>query len=114
MSFSKKDAELKPQVVNFSTVLAASPAVYQQTSTTATAVTGSVNAYVDSYDALTEARANGVRSEAMTTTKDDNRLTMLNLLRPIYAFIQDSSVISDTAKVQIGVHVKATHSSPQP
>jgi hypothetical protein len=114
MSFSKKDAELKPQVVNFSTVLAASPAVYQQTSTTATAVTAAVNSYVDSYDALTEARANGVRSEQMTTTKDDNRATMLDVLRPIYAYIQDSSVISDTAKVAIGVHVKSTTNTPQP
>ena len=47
-------------------------------------------------------------------TKDDNRTAMLNLLRPIYAFVQSSDAISDTAKVALGVHIRSTHAVPQP
>jgi len=114
MSFAKKDALLKPQAVNFSTVLAANPAVYQQTPATATSVTAAVGAYVASFDTLTEARANGVRSEQMTATKDADREAMLDALRPIYALVQESTLVSDALKIALGVHVKSTHNTPQP
>jgi len=114
MGFAKKDSVLKPQVQNFSTVLAASPSTYNQVAGTATAVTTAVDGYVDSLDALEAARANGVRSEQLTATKDQKRLEMLQLIRPLYAYIQDSLAISDTAKVAIGVLVKSLHPTPQP
>src|SRR5437868_8231312 len=103
MGFSSKDSVLSAEAQNFSTVLAADPAVYLQTSATATAVTAAVDAYVAALNILTEARANGVRSEQQTAAKDSSRLTMLELLRPIYAAVQDSVAISDEAKIALGV-----------
>jgi hypothetical protein len=113
MGFSSKDSVLSAQVQNFSTVLAADPLVYNQTPATATAVTTAVNAFVDALGILTEARANGVRSQQMTADKDSARLAMLDLIRPIYIAVQASS-ISDTAKIAIGVHIRDTHNTPQP
>jgi hypothetical protein len=114
MGFSRKDSVLAAEASNFSTVLAASPAVYNETAASATAVTTAVTAFVDSLNTLTEARANGVRSGQMTAAKDADRLAMLSLLRPIYASVQDSVSISNEAKIALGVHVKDTHNTPQP
>ena len=114
MGFSPKDAVLSAQVQNFSTVLAASPATYNEVAATATAVTTAVNAYVDALGILTEARANGVRSAQMTADKDSARLAMLNLIRPIYASVAASTTISDSAKIAIGAHIRDTHNTPAP
>jgi hypothetical protein len=81
---------------------------------TATAVTAAVDAYVDSLDALLTARANGVASKQSTATKDQKRLEMLQLIRPIYAAVQASMSIDDADKIAIGVLVKSLHPTPQP
>src|SRR5687768_2666368 len=114
MGFSSKDSELASQASNFSTVLAASAATYNETAATATAVTAAVDAFVNSLNILTEARANGVRSAQMTAQKNSDRQAMLNVLRPIYSSVQDSVSIPDTAKIALGVHVKDTQNDPQP
>jgi hypothetical protein len=77
-------------------------------------VTAAVDAFVNSLNILTEARANGVRSEQMTAQKNADRQAMLNLLRPVYASVQESVSISDMAKIALGVHVKDTQNDPQP
>src|SRR5688572_17086951 len=107
MGFSFKDSVLVGQAANFSAVLAASPATYNQTSATAAAVTTAVDLYVDAYNTMVAARANGVRSEQQTATTHATRLEMLNLLRPIYSAVQDSVSISDAEKIALGVYVKA-------
>jgi hypothetical protein len=114
MGFSAKDVELAAQVQNFSTVLAANAALYGQTPATAAAVTAAVDAFVASLNALTEARANGVRSEQMTAEKDANRSAMLDLLKPIYLAVQASKAISDQAKIALGVRIAATRRTRQP
>ena len=114
MGLSTKDAVLAAQAQNFSTVLAATPLVYGQTAPIATAVTAAVTAFVTSLNDLTEARANGVRSQQMTAAKDAARLAMLNLIRPIYTAVQAMATVSDEAKIALGVHVKDTHPSAQP
>ena len=114
MGFSRKDAVLAAEASNFSTVLAADPLVYNEVAATATAVTAAVEAFVNAFNDLTEARANGVRSQQMTASKNSTRLAMLNLIRPIYASVQESTTISDAAKIALGVHVKDTHNTPQP
>lgn len=105
---------LSAQAQNFSTVLAADPLIYNETVASAAAVTAAVDAYVDSLGILINARANGVRSQQMTAAKNSDRLAMLNLLRPIYASVQESVSISDEAKIALGVHVKDTQNTPQP
>jgi hypothetical protein len=114
MGFSRKDSALAAEASNFSTVLALDPVVYGETAGTATAVTAAVTAFVNSFNELTEARANGVHSEQMTATKNSLRKSMLDLMRPIYASVQESTSISDAAKIALGVHVKDTHNTPQP
>jgi hypothetical protein len=108
MGFSAKDVELAAQGLNFATVLAANAALYGQTPATAAAVTAAVDAFVGSLNALTEARANGVRSESMTAAKNADRSAMLDLLKPIYLAVQASKTISEGAKIALGVHVAAT------
>jgi hypothetical protein len=114
MGFSRKDSVLVAQAQNFSTVLTADPLVYGESAATATAVAAAVDAYVDSLNILSEARANGVRSQQQTAARDADRLAMLNLLRPIYAAVQDSVSISNEAKIALGVLVKDTTPTPQP
>jgi hypothetical protein len=114
VGFSTKDSVLSAQAQNFSTVLAASPATYNEVAATATAVTSAVNAYVDALGILTEARANGVRSQQMTADKDSARKSMLDLIRPIYASVAASTSISDSAKIAIGAHIRDAHNTPQP
>ena len=114
MGFSPKDSVLSAQAQNFSTVLAASPATYNEVAATATAVTSAVAAYVDALGILTEARANGVRSAQMTADKNSARLAMLNVIRPVYASVAASTSISDSAKIALGVHIRDTHNNPGP
>jgi hypothetical protein len=114
MALSTKDTVLRPQASNFSTVLAASPTTYQQTVPTATSVTAAVDAYIASLDALEDAKANGVRSSLLASTKDSLKLDMLNLLRPIYLAVQASKTISDTAKIALGVHIRKVEPTPVP
>jgi hypothetical protein len=114
MGFSRKDSVLSAQAQNFSTVLAASPATYNEVAATATAVTTAVTAYVDALGILTEARANGTRSQQQTADKDSARLAMLELIRPIYASVAASTSISDADKIAIGAHVRDAHNTPAP
>src|SRR5687768_18419921 len=106
MGFSSKDSELASQASNFSTVLAASAATYNETAATPTAVTAAVDAFVNSLNILTEARANGVRSAQMTAQKNSDRQAMLHVLRPIYSSVQDPVSTPDTAHIPPAVHIK--------
>ena len=78
MGFSRKDAELAAQALNFSTVLAADPAVYNEVAATATAVTAAVTAFVNAFNELTEARANGA-VRALTLPADAPLVTASEL-----------------------------------
>ncbi len=114
MGFSQKDGELTAQAGNFAAVLAANPAAYQQSPETALAVTAAVNAFVESQAALNEARANGVRSEALTATRNANRTAMLNLLRPIYLAVQASASIDTADKIALGIHIRNARNTSHP
>lgn len=114
MALSQKDSVLRGQVANFSEVLTAAPATYSQSAAVAVAVAALVDAFVQAFDALVLARANGVRSALMTATKNTTRLEMLKTLRPIYAYVQGSAAISDADKIALGVLVKKMHPTAQP
>jgi hypothetical protein len=109
MALSQKDSVLRGQVANFSAVLSASPATYAQSPDVAAAVAALVDAFVQAFDAMMLERANGIRSASATATKNSTRLEMLKALRPIYAYVQDSSTISDADKIALGVLVKKLH-----
>jgi hypothetical protein len=114
MGFSFKDVELVAQAQNFAAVLSADASVYGQTPETAALVSAAVATYVESFNTLIEARANGVRSEPMTATRNAHRAEMLNLMRPIYSGVQASKSISDEAKIALGVHLVPTRRRRSP
>ena len=114
MAIPTKDSLCVPWMQNFSTRLTASPATWGQTALIATAVAAAVDAYVQAYEALEQARADGTRSKASTAAKDSARLAALELIRPIYMGVQASYSISDENKILLGVKVPDRTRTPEP
>ena len=102
MGMPTKDSELAPYAGGFAARLAAQPVLYGQTSSVAASVDAAADAYVAAYNTLATSRANGVRSAVQTATKDATRASLLNLIRPIYHYVQ-ASTIGDADKIALGV-----------
>jgi hypothetical protein len=113
LAIPRKDSELVPYVGNFSAKLTAQPVLYGQTAIVATAVDAAADAYVAAYNALATARANGTRSAVQTATKDDTRVDLLKLIRPIYNYVQ-SSTINDADKIALGVSPRGQYTPQNP
>jgi len=112
MAIPKLDTDLKAFSDNFSEQIHAQPERYGISAPTAAAFAALQGAYAQAYRALIEARAGGVRSEAMTRRKDAARAEMLVLLRQLYTTVQASPTISEADKLTLGVHVRSR--SPRP
>jgi hypothetical protein len=114
MAIPKSDEKLVPYGSNFTTVYSADPITYGGTAASATALTAAFTAYQTAVTAMNDARANGTRSKQQTTSRTELRTAFVELVRPIYSYVQGSGAISDTDKVALGVHVRDAHPTPVP
>lgn len=114
MSIPLKDSLLVPWANNFATRISASGNPYSVSTAQQTEMTARTTAFVDAYNALMDARADGTRAASQTAAKDSAKDSLLELGRELYAFIAANTSISDADKILVGVHVRAAGASPVP
>jgi hypothetical protein len=106
MAIPTKDSDLVAWTTNFDEKITALPADFDLTPADATAYGVVSDAYVASYNTLVASRESGVFSMALTTSKDLAKGNLLAMARELYAFIQDSTSVTDANKNLAGVKVK--------
>jgi hypothetical protein len=108
----RKDSELMAWSANFATKIAAAPEDYGLTAAQASEY-GTLNtAYAAAYAALTTARAQGTRSESMTAARDATKAAVLNFGRQLYAIVSANGAVSNTARAELGIHLRSGGPSP--
>jgi hypothetical protein len=114
MAMPKTDSELVSWSTNFDAKINASAVTYQLQTSQCTAYTALHDPFVAAYNAVVAAREAGTRSSTLCATKDSAKLDLLRYGRELYAYIQNAYGISDAAKINAGVHVRAAEPTPQP
>ncbi len=114
MAIPTKDAQLVPWANNFSTRISASGNPYSVSTVQATEMTSRTAAFVASYNALMDARADGTKAQSQTADKDAKKSAVMDLGRELYAFVAANTSISDADKILVGVHVRGDKNSAVP
>jgi hypothetical protein len=115
MSIPLKDSLLVPFSTNFNDRIVASPSTFQLTAPQAAAYTPLHTAYVEAYNTMMAARADGTRSESLTAAKDSAKKTLLDYARQLYGIVSANDLVSDAEKILLGIHVKVIPGSiPRP
>jgi hypothetical protein len=112
MSIPVKDAVLVPWIENFTTRIQASPTTFGLQAPQAAELYARKQAFVNAYNAMMNARADGTRSKAQTETKDDRKTKVVTYARELYALISANKSVSNADKTLVGVHVRDTKPSP--
>ena len=103
-----QDSLLVPYLENFTTRIQASPVTFGLVAGQAAELYTRKQAFVNSYTAMMNARADGTRSEAQTVTKNTRKAAVLSYARELYALISANKSVSNTDKMLVGVHVRDT------
>lgn len=114
MSIPLKDAQLVPFLNNMSARLTASPTTFGLVAGQAAELYSRKQAYVNAYDTLVNARADGTRSESQTADKNTKKDRALEYARELYALVSANQSVSDANKILLGVHVRDATPSPVP
>lgn len=115
MSIPTKDSLLVPYSTNFDARLNAHYAQYGIAEQQAANYTLLHTPYVEAYNALTEARADGTRSKALAAAKDRRKEELLKYARQLYVTIAANPQVDSENKVLLGIHLKKQgHTPPGP
>ena len=101
-----KDSLLVPFSTNFNDRIVATPSVFQLSAAQATAYTAVHTPYVDAYNAMMASRADGTRSQSLTSTKNSTKKSLLDYGRQLYAFVQSNASVSDANKILLGIALR--------
>lgn len=105
------DGGFRTWLLNFSTLLTASPAVFGLVAGDALAVATAYAAYDAAYTSATDP---GTRTSATIAAKDTAKASALDIVRPLAVNISLNSAVTDENKVIIGVTVRKTTPTPIP
>ena len=114
MAIPTRDSELVPYGANFDEKATASPVTYGLTAAQALNFHTAYNKYLLSSNAVSEGRAAGLRSKALTATRNTDKRDLLVIGRELYGFIQDNTSVAASDKLAIGVNPKTSLPSPVP
>ena len=114
MAIPKKDALLVPYSANWATRTTASPTEFGLTAVQAENYSEMQAAYLSAYNAMMAARADGTRSQSLTSMKETTKAALLTYNRELYAFVQASSNVADSDKILLGVTIRKTTPTPVP
>lgn len=106
MSIPLKDSLLVPFSTNFNDRIVATPLVFQLSAPQAAAYTAVHTPYLTAYNAMMAARADGTRSQSLTSTKDSTKRALLNYGRQLYSFVQSNNSVSQANKILLGIHLR--------
>ena len=109
-----KDSLLVPYSTNFNDKIVATPATFSLSAAQAAAYTPLHTAFITAYNAMMAARADGTRSESLTSAKNDAKDDLLAYGRELYSFVQASSSVSDANRILLGVDPKDGGRTPVP
>ncbi len=108
----RTDAALVGYSNNWAARLAESPGDYGITTEQEEKFANLHGPYVASYNAMMEARAEGMWSRVQTVTRDAARAALLDYARELYTLVQANSSVSDANKFLLGIHVNDGGPSP--
>lgn len=106
-----QDAQFDSWLVNFSTLLTASPTTYGLTSGDATTVAGVTTAWSAAYLAATDP---STRTSVTIAAKDAARTTATQTVRPLATQISRNPAVDNGDKTAIGVNLPNTARTPIP
>lgn len=102
----KKDSSLVAFSSNFNTRINAAPERYALSVEQAQAYTAVHQPFVDAYNVMMAARAEGTRSESQTTRKEVTKAKLQAYARYLYATVAANQNVSDEDKVSLGIYVR--------
>lgn len=106
-----RDAEFETWLLNFKTLIAATPTNYGLVAADGTAITNTYNAW---HTAFLAASNPGTRTNVTIAAKDAQKILTLSLVRTYAKAIRANLAVSDSLKLGIGLHVADTEPSPVP
>ena len=107
-----KDTELAPYATNWQTRLATDYATFGLSSAQAAAFTDVYTPWNDAWTALQAARSSGIRSENLTSDKDDTKALLLLVMRELYAFVQNNRDVTNGSRDLLGVKNRSSERTP--
>jgi hypothetical protein len=114
MAFPKKDSLLVAFSSNFNDRIVAEPATFSLSAAQAALYTPLHTSFVDSYNAVVEAREAGTRSKSLVQIKDQAKFDLLRYGRELYKLVQASLTVTDANKTLLGVKVIDRSPTPVP
>lgn len=106
-----RDPELESWLLNFKTLIAASPTSYGLVTADGTAITNSYNAWHTAYAAATNP---ATRTHVTIAAKDAQKILTLDVVRTYAATIRANGAVSDSLKLGLGLNVHDTEPTPIP
>lgn len=106
-----KDADFSAWLLNFSTLISASPGTYGLTSGDAGVIADANDAYQDAYALAVDP---GTRTPASVAAKDAARADAEATVRPYAMQIRGNLGVSDQDKVALGIHIPDLTPTPVP
>lgn len=104
-----KDSLLNSWLLNFSTLLTASPNTYGRTSSDATAVAAQVSVWTSAYTLVT---SKSTKTADAVSAKNAAKVNTLALVRPIAVNISLNPAVASSDKIAIGVNPRTTTPTP--
>jgi len=105
------DGPLDTFVLNFQTLIAATPTAYGLVAADATAITAAYTAWHTAYLAAVNPTT---RTHATIVTKDIQKSNVMGVVRGYGATIRANRAISDALKIGLGIHIRDTSPTPVP
>jgi hypothetical protein len=106
-----RDEALDPWLLNFQTLIAASPTSYGLVTSDATAITAAYTSWHSAYLAATNPTT---RTHATVSTKNTQKSNVIGVVRGYAATIRPNRAVSDALKIGLGLHVRDTSPTPVP
>jgi hypothetical protein len=106
-----RESDLDNWLNNFKTLIAATPTNYGLVAADATAITNAFNSWHTAYQQAVNA---ATRSTLTIETKNQQKASVLFLVRGYIATILANRAVSDTLKMGLGLHIRDTSPTPVP
>jgi hypothetical protein len=106
-----RDSDLDTWALNFKTLIAATPTDYGLQAADATAITNSFNSWHSAYLAAVNP---STRTKGTVDAKNQQKTSMLGVIRGYAATIRANRAVSNELKIGIGLHIPDTQPTPVP
>lgn len=106
-----RESDLDAWLLNFKTLIAATPTNYGLVAADATSITNAFNSW---HAAWVAAVSDGTRSKLTIQTKNEQKANVLFVVRGYMGTILANRAVSNTLKMGLGLHVRDTVPTPVP